>query len=744
MNKWGCFALAALGCLGLLLPAVLAAETRGTATAFSINDASIVEGGGSLQFTVTATPPPSTLSTVDFAASSGTLTFNVGVATRAVVVNLVPDNTVETDEGFNITLSNPSAGATLTDALGIGTIQNDDQTTVSLPDSEVDEGDSGTVPMNFAISLSNPVQGVVNIAFQSADGNAGNATLNATVADNDYAAASGSVSFANLAIGPQPIAIAVTGDTKVEPDQSLRLSVSIGSLPVGIDPADVMLPAIAAIGQIINDDGAVVGVGDIGVNEGNAGTVTLGFPVMLSNPSKTAITVDYAASAGSAGAADFTVVSGTLTIPAYSTSAMIQVPVSPESLVEPNETVLLTLSGVTGGFIGDDVGIGTIVNDDSALVSIANTSLAEGNAGTAPMTFTLSLSNPVQGTVDVAASSADGADTDPLRNATLGDNDYQAVVATVSFAAGAMTRTMTVAIVGDLDVEPDQFVRVVLSNLSVPAGLPVSLGASVANGTILNDDATSVSVGDTGVTEGTGATVNLVFPIALTAPSKVPVRVDYSTVAQTATAGSDFVAVSGTLTIPPNTTGASITVVVVGDNVVEASETLRLLLSNAQGASIGDGDALGTIIDNDDTRLRLADGTATEQQGGTLTLLATLSNRVQQAVTVQYVTIDGGALAGADYVAANGQIVFPPLSTSVPVNVQLINDAVSEQSESFRVTLSNPVPGAPQVILERATATATIFDDEPQHGIPTLSFPGTLLLMLSMGLLGAWMRPREA
>ena len=394
--------------------------------------------------------------------------------------------------------------------------------------------------------------------------------------------------------------------------------------------------------------------------------------------------------------------------------------------------------------IGDDVGIGTIVNDDSALVSIANTSLAEGNAGTAPMTFTLSLSNPVQGTVDVAASSADGADTDPLRNATLGDNDYQAVVATVSFAAGAMTRTMSVAIVGDLDVEPDQFVRVVLSNLSVPAGLPVSLGASVANGTILNDDATSVSVGDTGVTEGTGATVNLVFPIALTAPSKVPVRVDYSTVAQTATAGSDFVAVSGTLTIPPNTTGASITVVVVGDNVVEASETLRLLLSNAQGASIGDGDALGTIIDNDDTRLRLADGTATEQQGGTLTLLATLSNPVQQAVTVQYVTIDGGALAGADYVAANGQIVFPPLSTSVPVNVQLINDAVSEQSESFRVTLSNPVPGAPQVILERATATATIFDDEPQHGIPTLSFPGTLLLMLSMGLLGGWMRPREA
>lgn len=743
--------------IALLCPAALLAQGQAPAaiegvvsTAFSIGDVAIAEGGGSLQFTITASPPPSVLTTVDFATSSGsalsdadftaisgTRTFNIGVATQIVAVTLVSDITVEADENFNVTLFNPSAGATLADALAAGTIDNDDQTTLTLPDSEVDEGDAGSVPMGFALSLGNPVQGSVLINFQTADGNDGNATLNATVADADYAASSGAVTFANLATGPQPISIQVAGDIKVEPDQQLRLGLSIGSLPAGIDPADVILPVSAALGVIRNDDGAVISVGDTSVTEGDAGSVTLDFPIPLSNPSKTPISVHYVASAGTAGAADFTSIVGDLVIPALSPSGLVSVPVSSEFLVEPDETVVLTLSAPSGGFLGDNVGLGTIVNDDSAVLAIADAGQAEGDAINAAMTFAVTLSHPVQGSVTVNASSADGGDSDPLLNATLADNDYLPRAATIGFTAGVVAQDFTVSIVGDTDVEPNQRLRVSLSSLGIPPGLPagsVTLGTATAIGEIQNDDGSVLAIGDASVIEGNGGTASLAFPITLTAASKAPVLVDYQAIAQTASAGGDFVAASGTFTLPANTTTGNLNILVNGDNVVEGSETLQVLLTNAQGVSIGDGDAIGTITDNDTALLRLVDASAGEQ-ASSLVLQATLSNPVQGVVTVQYVSSDGSADAGDDYSAVSGQVSFMPLATTVGISIPIIGDTLAENAETVTVTLSNPSPGAPQVVLDRATATGVIIDDDTPLAIPAGTLPGWIGLALLMLML---------
>lgn len=742
----------ALACCSLSLP--IAASAGGTA--FSIGDASVIEGSGNLQFTVTASPAPAASTTVNFASSNGTaqagpdyptaagtLTFGIGVATQLVTIVASNENTVEAGETVNVTLSNPGAGATLADALGIGTIENDDQTVVTLPDGEVDEGDAGSLPMDFALSLSNPVQGGVNIAFQTADGNNADPTLNATIADGDFASSSGSVGFPNLVVGPQPISISVLGDIKVEPDQAFRLSLSIGSVPVGVDPADVILPANAALGRILNDDGAVVSVGDIAIDEGNGGAVTLDFPITLSSPSKTSISVNYVAAAGSASASDFTAISGTFVIPPLTTSAVIAVPVISESLVEPDETVNLTLSAPSGGFLGDNAGVGTIRNDDSAVVGIANSSAVEGNAGPSPMTFAVTLSNPVQGIVGVSASSADGANPDPLLNATLADNDYQSnIAAPLNFASGSTAQNFVVQINGDQDVEPDQQLRVSLSNLSVPPELAagsVSLAAVVTTGTIQTDDGTVLTIDDATVAEPAAGTVNLGFAINLSAPSKAPVTVDYQAIGQTAVVGTDFVADSGTFTIPSNVTTASLMVVVNSDNVVEGSETLRVLLANPQGVSIGDGDALGTITDDDVALLRLTGASASEQDGANLVLTATLSKPVAQAVSVQYASGDGTAIDGSDYTAVSGQITFPALATSASISVPLLNDTLTEGSETFSVALSNPTPGAPFVLLDQAVANGTIFDDDARVPVPAGTQAGWLMLIAAM----AWLAGRS-
>ena len=128
---------------------------------------------------------------------------------------------------------------------------------------------------------------------------------------------------------------------------------------------------------------------------------------------------------------------------------------------------------------------------------------------------------------------------------------------------------------------------------------------SVDSGTEFDLDPTApaVSIGDASVSEGNhGAT--LTFPVTVANPTAKDVVVHYATSDGTATAGSDYTATSGDLTIPANTTTGQITVPVLSDKVREADETLTVTLQPAGYGSVADGSATGTIV-NDDTHVAL-------------------------------------------------------------------------------------------------------------------------------------------
>lgn len=98
---------------------------------------------------------------------------------------------------------------------------------------------------------------------------------------------------------------------------------------------------------------------------------------------------------------------------------------------------------------------------------------------------------------------------------------------------------------------------------------------------------------------GTGGTSLATFVVTLAQPSTSPVTVTYATSSGSATAGSDFVGATGTLTFAPGETSKTITVVVLGDTATEANETFTVLLSNPVGATVVDGTGTGTITDDE-------------------------------------------------------------------------------------------------------------------------------------------------
>src|SRR5213078_1579338 len=123
-------------------------------------------------------------------------------------------------------------------------------------------------------------------------------------------------------------------------------------------------------------------------------------------------------------------------------------------------------------------------------------------------------------------------------------------------------------------------------------------GTQQVTATIIDDDGPGISINDVTVTEGnSGQTTNATFSVSLSAASPQSITVDYSTANGTATASADYVAKSGTLTFPANSsTPQTITIVVNGDNIDEIDETFAVNLSNPLHATIATGTGTGTII----------------------------------------------------------------------------------------------------------------------------------------------------
>lgn len=209
----------------------------------------------------------------------------------------------------------------------------------------------------------------------------------------------------------------------------------------------------------------------------------------------------------------------------------------------------------------------------------------EGDGGTIELVFPVALDRAALADVSVDFHTED-------LSATAGE-DYAATSGTLVFHPGDRAAEVRVPVLGDGKGEPDETLRLVIGNVSPNARL-----LSVSQLGAIADDEPRLSVWPSDVYE---SDVNLIFGVTLSKASASDVSVDYATSDGTATAGSDYLATSGRLTIPAGETVALVRVPVLGDTAVEGDETLSLTLSNpSANAVLGlAASAPGIILEND-------------------------------------------------------------------------------------------------------------------------------------------------
>ncbi len=563
-----------------------------------------------------------------------------------------------------------------------------------VTDAVVTEGDSGTQLATFTVILSQPLSTAVSYRIATSDGTA--------KAGSDYIARGPMTQSIPAGQTSQTFTVTINGDATIEPNETFTVNLS-NALGAIIDNPQ-------GVGTIYNNDGPLLWIDDASVVEGNSGTKQEIFTAHLTKASASPVTfdfntIDYTATQGS----DY--VGSHLTsqsIPAGQTSKTFGVTINGDTAIEPDEFLSATLSNAVGASIPvsqfgigvDGQGVGTIVNDDGPLLSVADVSITEGNSGTKLMTFTVKLSQP--------AATAVTYDITTFDNSAVAGSDYMASSLTgQSIPAGQTSKTFTVTINGDSTVEHNESFWIYLSN---PTGASIPDGWAI--GTIVNDDGPTLSINNANVSEGNSGTKTLTFTVSLSVAASSAVTYSIATANNTATAGSDYVASSlSGQSIPAGMTSKTFSVTINGDTAIEPNETFFVNLFNVAGATVADATGVGTISNDDLPSLAINNASVSEGNSGTKTLTFTVSLSAAASSTVTYsiATANNTATAGSDYVASalTGQNIAAGL-TSKTFNVTIDGDTTIEPNETFFANVFNVVGAT----VADPTGVGTISNDD--------------------------------
>ncbi len=647
---------------------------------------------------------------MDYRSTIGEDRFPFGATGYFITVPGREDNVVERDETFTLTFSTiddlPAAvsfaGGAMNMIQATGRILNDDSAVIHIFDVSAQEGTDLVFPITMSQQVAEAVQVDWSIEPSNAEVREG----------EDYQGASGSIM---IPAGMTTAAITVPSieDNLFERDESFVVTLT---LPDDFDGALSIDSTATATGTIEDNDGMRVAIADAAVMEGG----TLSFAVSLSQQALGDLAFNVATADRSATAGDdYTAVNSVLTIPSGATGATVTVMSTEDTLVEGDEdfTVMLSAAGTLPArvFLGDDTAIGTIEDNDEAVVSIADARAVEGDA----LSFAVSLERAVAADVMLNWSTLEAT-------ATPADDDYTAVTNRIlTIPAGETAAAITVMSIDDARVEEDESFTVEVLPI-MGSGPIVTVNNTTATGVIENDDTATMTIDDAAITEGG----DLVFAIQLTQAAAVDIGLTWSTSDDTATANADYrPATDVALTIPAGDRSAAIIVTSREDTLVEEDENFTVTLSVTtalpSGVTFTDPIATGTIEENDTATMTIDDATGTEGDDFIFAIRLTKASAVDIGLT--WSTSDGTATAGRDYTAVtNRALTIPAGSTETEIIVTSLTDRHVERDEDFTVTLSTVAALPAGIILTDPIATGTI---TPMNHLPIATFiwPATVM-----------------
>ena len=646
----------------------------------SINDATINEGDGFAVLTVTLSTPSINDVVVDFATADGTAivpmdyisftsqyTIPSGMTEFLVIVTVIDDAVVESTEDLSVTIS--SADAPVTDNTGVVTILDNDTADLVVSDVLVFEAD-GTAVVSVTQSLVSTSDTV--ITYSTVDDTA--------VAPSDYMSATGQVT---ITAGMTETAFTITIVDDAELEFVEWFTATIASTDATVIDANGTI-------TIIDNDTATISIGDVMIDEG-AGVAVL--TVTQSSPAPTDTTFDYTTADGTATATnDFNFVLDSATIPAGMTEITVTVPIIDDNLDENTEVFSVTLSNLNAFpsvSFADDTGQVTILDNDTAELSISDATINEGD-GFAVLTVT--LSTPSINNVVVDFATMDGT--------AIAAMDYISFTSQYTIPAGMTEFLIIVTVIDDAVVESTEDLSVTISS----ADAPVTDDTGVV--TILDNDMADLVVSDVLAFEGNGTAVVSVTQSLISTSDTV---VTYSTVDGTAVAPSDYLSATGQVTITAGMTETAFTITIVNDTELEFVESFTATIASAD-ANVTDANGTITIIDNDSATISIGDVTVNEDAGvAVLTVVQSSAAPVDSMFT--YTTVDGSAQATNDFNPVFDNATIPAGMTEITLTVAIIDDLLDENTETFSVTLAS-LNAFPSVSFADDTAQVTILDND--------------------------------
>ena len=335
---------------------------------------------------------------------------------------------------------------------------------VSADDIIVGEQDGFAL---FRVFLSAPSAMPVTLRYFTSSGSAGT---------NDYTGIGATILTFQPGETEKTISVPIINDAIVESHETFFLNLD--------SPVGAVIDRGYAQATIIDNDSQtgtpVLSISDTVVDETRG---LASFVITLDRPSAGFVRLNYATQAGTASAADFTAVSGSLTFNPGETAKTITVPVTNDTLAEGDERFNLVLSSVTGATAPDLIGTATIAASDQPAVGTPIVSVDDVTVGESDTfaTFVVRLSAPSANQISLRYFTSNG---------TADTNDYLGIGAHVLvFAPGETSKTVSIEIKNDAIVEPDQ---TFFLNLDSAVGATIAADSTQVTATILDDDTTPV------------------------------------------------------------------------------------------------------------------------------------------------------------------------------------------------------------------------------------------------------------
>ena len=556
-------------------------EAEGGRFSFTVSASEAPSQDVTFQYTVTAARGDTAIAGTDFTAVSPAMTGTIaaGEESTTIEVEVTDDDLDEDDETFTVSLSNPSGGFAIADAIARGTITDDDNSPV-LTTIPPQTGAVGTM-FSVTATATDADGDTISYAWSRKDGETIPALPDGTALNEAM------LSFTPTAIGTYTMMVTAS-DPHGNSSEPQEVSITVSARPE-----------------------RSLSIADVSEAEGGR----FSFTVMASPPPSQDVTFQYTVTAARGDTAiagtDFTAVSPAMTgtIATGARSTTIEVEVTDDDLDEGDETFTVSLSNPSGGFaIPDPTATGTITDDDNSpvLTTIPPQTAAVGTM----FSVTATASDADGDTISYAWSRKDGETIPALPDGTALN---EATLRFTPTAIGTYTMMVTAS-------DPH-------GNSSEPQEVSITVSARPER-----------SLGIADVSEAEGGRFS--FTVSASEAASEDVTFQYTVTAargDTAIAGTDFTAVSTPMTgtIAAGERSTTIEVEVTDDDLVEGDETFTVSLSNPSGGfAIPDPTAMVTITDDDHAPVLTTIAPQTAAVGVMFSVTATATD--EDDVTISY------------------------------------------------------------------------------------------------------------